>query len=247
MATETETQVDNQETEQLEGQEKTDQQVTTETEGQEGTEAQERIQQLTKDIQAEKDAKELLQQNIALMKANAPHPQPQQVEQFDIFKHVGLNPEDPDDVPNQKQFKDILTHHNTIIRDQINQLTFMVQHPDYSEIVGTAEQIRMGQFGEPLREAIKANPALIATIQASAQPQMAAYSIAKLYQENKAKGQQTTKTDAEKTIEEAVKNANKVKSSSNAKGGTALSVENRYEAMSDAEFVALAIKNGANF
>jgi hypothetical protein len=207
--------------------------------------AKDRIQQLTKELDAEKESKDLLQQNIALMRANAP--QQQQVEQFDIYKHVGLDPEDPEDVPNQKQLKAIVGHIQGRYRDEISQLRFKIDHPDYSEIVGTEEQLRAGQFAEPIKEAIKANPALIATIQSSAQPQMAAYSIAKLYQQNKVKGQQTTKTEAQNVIDQAVKNANKVKTSSNTKGGTALTGESRYEAMTDDEFVALAIKNGANF
>lgn len=241
---------------QTEGQiaENEDQQVEAEgqeTEAQEqqaeGGEAQERIQTLTNELESQKQSNELLQQNLALLKANAPQPQQPKVEQFDIFKHVGLDAEDPDDVPNQGQLKQIVNHITGAYREQINQLRFMVAHPDYSEVVGTDEQIRAGQFGEPLKEAIKANPALIATIQASAQPQLAAYSIATLYQKNKAKGESTTTTEAQDAIDQAVKNAKKVKTSSNAKGGTALTGESRYEAMSDAEFIELAIKNGATF
>jgi len=243
-------QVKDQESEgqQLEGQQSEGKKVECqEPKEEKGSDAQDRIQQLTNDLKAQKEANDLLQQNLALMKANAPQQTAPQAEQFDIYKHVGLDPEDPDDTANQKQLKTIIAHIEGRYNEQISQLRFMVEHPDYSEVVGTAEQIRAGQFGEPLREAIKANPALIATIQASAQPQVAAYSIAKLYQKNKAKGQQTTKTDAQEAIDEAVKNANKVKSSSNVKGGTALKGENRYQSMPDDEFVALAIQNGANF
>ncbi|NVL90731.1 MAG: hypothetical protein HWN69_07030 [Desulfobacterales bacterium] len=211
-------------------------------EGQSG-DGQERIQELTNELKAEKESKALLEQNIELLKANAPPPK--EVEQFDIFKHVGLNPDDPEDMANQGQLKAIINHSTGALREQLNQMRFMIEHPDYADLVGTTEQIRAGQFGEALSAALKANPALLATIQTSNQPQVAAYSIAKLYKQNK--GQQTTEDDAKQAIDQAVQNANRIKSSSNTKGGAALTGENRYVAMPDAEFVELAIQNGANF
>jgi len=210
--------------------------------------AQERIQQLTKEVEEQKQANSLLQENMALLQANAPQPGQQPAEEkVDIYKQAGLDPNDPEDIPNQGQLKNILTHHMGQISGKINQLAFMAEHPDYSEIVGSAEQIRLGQMAEPLKEAIRKNPALIATIQASAQPQLAAYSIAKLHQKNKDQGKSTTKTEAEQVIDNAVANANRVKSASNTKGGTALTGDSRYEAMTDAEFVEIAKANGANF
>jgi hypothetical protein len=115
----------------------------------------------------------------------------------------------------------------------------MLDHPDYSQIVGTAEQIRTGQFAEPLKQAIKANPALMATIQNSADPQAAAYAIAKQQVNKTAAGDttKTTKTEAQAAIDEAVANAGAVKTSANAKGGDGLSEEGRAANMSDAEFM----------
>ena len=87
---------------------------------------------------------------------------------------------------------------------------------------------------------------MMAMIQTSSNPQLAAYNIAKLYQKNKAEGKTTTKKDAKEAIDEAVENANRVKSSANTKGGGAgLSEEGRYEAMSDEEFMKLAATHGA--
>ena len=73
----------------------------------------------------------------------------------------------------------------------------------------------------------------------------AAYEIAKLHQKNKSEGVKTTKTDAKEAIDEAVANANRVKSSANTKGGEALSEKGRYEEMSDDEFAKLAATHGA--
>jgi len=72
-----------------------------------------------------------------------------------------------------------------------------------------------------------------------------AYQIAKLHQQNKAEGKTTTKKDAKEVIDEAIANANRVKSSANTKGGEALSEEGRYANMSDPDFLKLAASRGA--
>jgi len=203
----------------------------------------ERLDAVTAELTSQKEANELLQQNMALMRANAPA-QPKK-EEFDIYAHVGLNPEDPDDVANQKQLKEIDKYRQGIRDFQIAQIRFLIDHPDYPEIVGTAEQIQAGQFAKPLQEAINSNPSLIAMIQTSANPQSAAYQIAKLHQQNKAEGKTTTKKDAKEVIDEAIANANRVKSSANTKGGEALSEEGRYANMSDPDFLKLAASRGA--
>jgi hypothetical protein len=204
----------------------------------------ERFDEVNTELSSMKEANALLQQNMALLKANAPAQQPAK-EEFDIYKHVGLNPDDPEDIPNQQQLKEINKYNKGVRDQQIAQIRFLSDHPDYSELVGTAEQIQTGQFAEPFKEAIRANPSLMAMIQTSANPQAAAYEIAKLHQQNKAKGEKTTKKDAKEAIDEAVENANRVKTSANTKGGEALSEEGRYEGMSDEEFMKLAASHGA--
>lgn len=204
----------------------------------------ERLDEATAELTSQKEANALLQQNMALLKANAPAATPA-APAFDIYKHVGLNPDDPEDIPTQKQLKEINKYQEGVREQQIAQIRFLADHPDYTELVGTAEQIMAGQFAEPFREAIKANPSMMAMIGTSANPQSAAYEIVKLYQKNKSEGKKTTKSEAKEAIDEAVENANRVKTSANTKGGEALTDEGRFESMDDEEFIKLAATHGA--
>lgn len=205
----------------------------------------ERLDETATRLKAAEEQNVLLQQNQALINANAPAAP--KGEAFDIYKHVGLDPDDPTDIPNQEQQKKINAYYQGLSQQRDSRIRFLLDHPDYSQLVGTAEQIQTGQFAEPLKEAIRANPTLMATIQNSADPQAAAYAIAKLHKENKEKGQtKTTKTEAEKAIDEAVENANRVKTSANTKGGEGLSEEGRVANMSDADFIKLANSCGAD-
>lgn len=203
----------------------------------------ERVDELTAENASLKEANSVLQTNVALLNANKPQQQPA-AEPFDIYKHVGLDPDDPDDVPNQKQMKAINKYNQGLLQGEANQLRFQMDHPDYSKLVGTVEQIRSGQFQEPFREALK-DPALLAMFQNSQTPQITAYVIAQLHQKNAEKGKPTTQTEAKAAIDEAVEAANRVKTSANTKGGEALSDAGRYESMSDEEFAVIAAKNGA--
>lgn len=179
---------------------------------------------------------ELLQQNQALINASATAPAPAvQAPEFDIYKEVGL--EGPEDMPNVEQSRKINAYFQAITQRQNAQIRFVVDHPDFPKLVGTAQQIKSGQWAEPLMKAIRANPTLMATIVNSADPYAAAYSVAKLQTDKTAEGETTTKTEAEAAIDEAVDNANKVKSASNTQGGDGLSEEGRTENMSDADFI----------
>lgn len=203
----------------------------------------ERLDEVNAEMASLKESNSVLQQNIALLQANAP--QQPTAETFDIYKHVGLDPEDPDDVPNQKQLKEINKYHQGQRDTQMEQIRFLSDHPDYPELVGTADQVQSGQFAEPIKAAIKADPSLMAMIQTSANPMLAAYKIARIYQKNTADGKKTTKAEAKAAIDEAVSNANRVKTSANTKGGEALTDEGRFESMDDAEFMKLAATHGA--
>lgn len=204
----------------------------------------ERLDEVIKERDEARRATSAAETNAALLRANAPRQAEPKAKAFNIYEHVGLNPDDPDDMANQKQQKEIDAYHQGIVNAQITHIRFLVDHPDYPQLVGTDEQIRLGQFQEPFQEALK-DPALLTMFQASQNPQITAYVIATLHQKNKAAGTKTTQQEAKDAIAEAVKNANRVKSVANTKGGEALAEEGRYEAMSDEEFMTLAATHGA--
>lgn len=208
----------------------------------EETVPKERLDEISAELATQKEANALLQQNMTLLRANAPA-QPKAPE-FDIYKHVGLNPDDPDDIANQGQLKEIHKYNQGVIGAQAQHLRFLIDHPDYPELVGTDEQIQSGQFQEPFTEALK-DAALLTMFKTSPTPQITAYVVAKLHQKNISKEKTTTTTEAKSAIDEAVANANKVKSVANTKGGGALSDEGRYESMSDQDFLELAASRGA--
>lgn len=201
----------------------------------------ERLKEVTAKASELEEANQMLQEQIALMRANPPQPQAEKQEQFDIYKEVGL--EDPDDIPTVEQQRKINEYYQGLVGEQLADIRFFVDHPDYAELVGTAEKIAIGQFAEPLTAAIKANPALVAMIQNSQNRRLAAYEIAKLH---KSKKEPISSKDAKTAIDEAVSIANRVKSSSNVKGGGALSEQGRYESMAEEEFVKLAREHGAD-
>lgn len=202
----------------------------------------ERLDDISTKLKAAEEQNLLLQQNQALLRANAPAAT--KAETFDIYKEVGL--EGPEDMPNQEQQRKINAYFEARNNAQIAQLRFLIDHPDYSQLVGTADQIQSGQFAEPLKEAIRENPTLMETIRNSANPQAAAYGIAKLHAKKKEEGAKTTKTEAQQAIDEAVENAKRVKTAANTKGGEALSEEGRVVNMSDAEFIKLFNASGGD-
>lgn len=205
--------------------------------------AKERFDEVNTKLKAAEEQNVVLQQNQALINANtavAP-----KAEAFDIYKEVGL--EGPEDMPNQEQLRKINAYFQGVTQHQTARVRFLIDHPDYPQLVGTAEQIQSGQFAGPLKEAIRVNPTLMATIQNSADPQAAAYAIAKMHKEKTEKGEtKTTKSEAEAVIDEAVENAGRVRTVANTKGGEALSEEGRVANMPDDEFIKLANTWGAD-
>lgn len=203
----------------------------------------ERLEEVTGQLKEVKEQNELLQQQMALAKANPP-PTQTSAPAFDVYKEVGLDPDDPEDMPDQKQLKQIFAYYNKVFDSRLAEVNFFQQHPDFAQLVGTPDEMAAGKYAGPLSAAIKENPALIHTITTSANPRLAAYEIAKL-QSQKSKKDTGKTDDAKSAIDQAVENAARVKSAANAKGGGALSEEGRYATISDKDFLKLASEHGA--
>lgn len=198
--------------------------------------SKERFDEQNAKLKLAEEQNELMQQNQALLRANT-SVAPPAVPAFDIYKEVGL--EGDEDIPTVAQQKKINAYFQGIVQRQFAQHRFVADHPDFPKIVGTAQQIQSGQWADPLMKALKANPTLMPTIVNSADPYAAAYAVAKIQADKEAQGDntKTSKTEAQVAIDEAVENAEKVKTSANTKGGEGLSEEGRTASMSDAEYI----------
>jgi len=201
------------------------------------------------EVMAAKNAAEeridLLNQQQQVIMAN--QQKTEQKPPFDPYSAVGAT--DDDEVLTVGQQKRIDKHRMTEIMAALSEVQFMASHPKFEEIVGTPEQIRAMQFAPPLAKAIKQNPALMQTITFSPNRREIAYQVAKLMVENKTEAKPQPKPEAEAgaVIDEAIQNANTVKSSSNVAGGSGvLSEEGRLLNMSDEAFEDMARKNGAD-
>jgi len=181
----------------------------------------------------------LLAQQQAIIAANRQKPAEQKP--FDIYAEVGA--EDDEDMLTVGQQKKIDAYRESRHQAQMAELQFLSTHPDYNEIVGTDEGIRVGKFAAPLAKAIKENPALQQVILSHPNMREAAYQIARTQIEKPTEKIETT--DAKDAIDEAVKNARKVKSSSNVAGGGVLSEEGRIATMTEDAFLELARSHGA--
>ncbi len=217
----------------------------TETEGTESKDEEtvpmSRFQEMVDKVELLEKQAGVAAEQQAIAKANPIAAQATNADQFDIFKEVGLDKDD--DVPDVGQTKKIMAHYGKVFDMRIATLAFHQAHPDYAQLVGTVDEIASGKYAEPLAAAIKKNPALQSMIASSENPRIAAYEVAKLQKES-VKSPVVTK-EAQNAIDEAVKNANKIKSPSNTKGGEALSEEGRIAKMSDANFLNIARDNGA--
>ncbi len=200
-----------------------------------------RFEDMVGERDSERERVAALTQQQMIIQANQQKPA---AKQFDIYAEVGLDPDDPDDIPTQGQLKKIQAHNAKMMMAQMSQIQFLSTHPDFEKIVGTPEQIKAMQWAPPLAKALKENPALLQTILASSNMNDAAYQIAKLKVDSPTETVDTQ--DAKGAIDEAVKNAQKVKSSSNVAGGSGvLSEAGRIEEMSEDAFLELARVNGA--
>jgi len=198
----------------------------------------ERFQEMTDKVKLLEEQVVNAQQQMAIARANQSQKEP--AAKFDIFKEAGLT--DDDDVPTVGQYKQIIEHHATVFDRKLADLAFHQSHPDFAEFVGTADEIASGNYAAPLTAAIKNNPAIARMIGESPNPRMAAYNIAKL---QKSKAAPVKTDEAKQIIDDAKANSERVKSSSNTKGGEPLSEENRYTSMDDADFLKIANRNGA--
>ena len=106
----------------------------------------------------------------------------------------------------------------------INELQFLVQHPDYHQLVGTPQQL-----GEPLKQAILKNPQIMMEIRQSPNPMLTAYNYAKMASMQ----QQTTVNPAAAA---AIQAATRPGSASMVANGGAFNAASRFAAMSDEEF-----------
>jgi len=183
---------------------------------------------------------DLVEQNNALVEANTQKPQP--LEQFDIYKEAGVSDEGSDSI-SVEQHRKTLDYVQRTHQAQIDDIRFHQQNPDYVDMVGTNEGARKGQFAPPLAAAIKENPALFDQIIKSANPKMAALAIAR---SAAGKVQKQESTEGEDVIDEAVRNAKRVKSGLTVRGGSGVSEQHRYLTETDEAFVARARRNGAN-
>lgn len=219
----------------------TEETKTEETESkEEETVSMDRFKEMVDKVELLTKQAEVTAEQAAIAKAN-PIAAQQQVNQFDIFKEVGLDKDD--DIPDVGQTKKIMAHYGSVFDRRLADIAFLQAHPDYAQIVGTVDEIASGKYAEPLAAAIKKNPALQSMIANSRDPRIAAYEVAKLQKESVTKPVVTK--EAQDAIDEAVKIANKVLSPSNTKGGESLSEEGRYATMSDKDFLKIATEHGA--
>jgi len=221
----------------------------TETPPAEGTEAgeitapegqtvpKERMDEIINENAELKSRMDLMEQNNALVAANKPVSQP--LTDFDIYKHAGVS-ENEDDSISVKEHRQTLDYVQKTHQAQIDDIRFHQQNPDFVDMVGTNEGTRQGQYAPPLAAAIKEHPELLEKIVNSANPKMAALVIARA-----AAGTVKATTDGEDVIDEAVRNAKRVKSGQTVRGGSGVGEQHRYLTETDAAFIARARKKGA--
>lgn len=230
---------------QVEGQEKGTVEGQEESKGDETPETvpYERFQEVVNKVEQLEKQAEVSAQQMAIAKANPPQLKAGPGEQFDIFKEVGAV--DDEDMLTVAQHRKVLNHYGTIFDRRLAEIDFRQTRPDYADLVGTADEIASGKYAAPLASAIKDNPALEKLISTSGNPRVAAYEIAKLQAAKKSDKKPIETDEAKEAIDEAVDNAKRIKSSSNTKGGGALSEEGRYAKMPNADFLKLARSHGA--
>lgn len=205
----------------------------------------ERFDEVNNEVAALKEKVELMEQNSALAAANAPQQTAEQAKPFDIFEHAEVGQDD--DTISVGQAKKIVEYTTKTQQAQIDDLRFHVERPDYYDVVGTPDKVKLGQFAAPLAAVFKETPTLLTTMLSSRNPKKAAYELGKAAAANQATAPKAeSKDDAQKAIDEAVANAERVKSSATVRGGSPLSEEGRYMNLDNAAFVELARSHGAN-
>lgn len=196
-----------------------------------------RLEEEAAKTKAATEKAELLQANQNLIQANAvAAANAPKAEPFNIYKEVGLDPDDPKDIPNQEQQKKINAYYQQQNNMQQSLIHTRLDHSDFNEIVGTTSQIQNGLYAAPLAAAINADPSLRTQILNSANPYETAYREAKAYQK-RTEDTKPKKTEADKVLQEAIDESKRVKTSAGVAGGAGLSEAGRVKNMSDTDFV----------
>lgn len=163
---------------------------------------------------------QLAQQQIALYQANMQQQAQQPPQQLPNF-YDGLDDDDVMTVAEAKKATQAMVQQ---FASAINELQFLVQHPDYHQLVGTPQQL-----GEPLKQAILKNPQIMMEIRQSPNPMLTAYNYAKMASMQ----QQTTVNPAAAA---AIQAATRPGSASMVGTNGGFNAANRFASMSDEEF-----------
>lgn len=180
----------------------------------------ERFQEVNNKVKELEQQIQLSQQQIALYQANMQQQAQAQRPQMPNF-YEGLEDDDVMTVAEAKKATQAMVQQ---FSSAINELQFLVQHPDYHQLVGTPQQL-----GEPLKQAILKNPQIMMEIRQSPNPMLTAYNYAKMASMQ----QQTTVNPAAAA---AIQAATRPGSASMVANGGAFNAASRFAAMSDEEF-----------
>jgi len=185
----------------------------------------ERFQEVNNKVKELEQQVQLARQQIALYQANMQQQAQQPPQQLPNF-YDGLEDDDVMTVAEAKKATQAMVQQ---FSSAINELQFLVQHPDYHQLVGTPQQL-----GEPLKQAILKNPQIMMEIRQSPNPMLTAYNYAKMAQAvmNNQQAQQQINPAAAAAIQAATRPG----SASMVANGGAFNAANRFASMSDEEF-----------
>ncbi len=187
----------------------------------------ERFQEVNNKVKELEQQVQLSRQQIALYQANMQNAQAQQPQQQVPNFYEGLEDDDVMTVAEAKKATQAMVQQ---FSSAINELQFLVQHPDYHQLVGTPQQL-----GEPLKQAILKNPQIMTEIRYSPNPMLTAYNYAKMAQMSMQDGKQQQQ-QPNQTAAAAIQAASRPGSVSMVANRGALNAANRFAAMSDEEF-----------
>ena len=134
----------------------------------------ERFSEVNNKVKELEQQVQMSQQQIALYQANMQNAQAQQPQQQLPNFYEGLEEDDVMTVAEAKKATQAMAQQ---FQASIGELQFLVQHPDYNQLVGTPQQL-----GEPLKQAILKNPQIMTEIRHSPNPMLTAYNYAKMAQ-----------------------------------------------------------------
>ncbi len=210
------------------------------------TEVNNKVKELEQQVQ-------MSQQQLALYQANMQNPQDQQQQQKQLPDfYEGLEEDDVMTVAEAKKATQAMVQQ---FSSAINEVQFLVQHPDYNEIVGSPQKL-----GEPLKQAILKNPQIMTEIRHSPNPMLTAYNYAKMAQSGLSDNQQQPnpafqngqaqqlntgnqqQPQVNPAAAAAINSATRPGSASMAGTNGGFNAANRFATMSDEEFAAYEAK-----